>query len=123
MNFEIRSLLGRGVYEKERVTLRCLNNADLGQYLLLRSESEDGLITTGVKNTLWFPDKSIKKGDLVVVYTKIGVQSEKMLSTGSKAHFFYLGASMPIWKNDEDGAVLLHAPKWQFKLAGSFEKE
>lgn len=118
MSLEIRSILGRGVLKDERVTFRCVNaDTDIGHYVLLRTGSRDGVVNTGVKNAMWFPDKIVQKGDLVVVYTRAGNQSEKALNTGKKAHFFYWGLSAPIWSKDEAGVVLLNAPEWDARLA------
>jgi hypothetical protein len=119
MNLEIRSLADRGDHQKERLTLRCVNDTDMGHYALLQTSSRDGVVNTGVKRTIWFPDKLIQTGDLVVVYTRQGTQSEKVLTTGKKAHFLYWGFSVPIWEEDDAGAVLLHAPEWDARLAGS----
>jgi hypothetical protein len=67
---------------------------------------------------MWFPDKLIQKGDLVVIYTRAGTRSEKVLTTGKKAHFLYWDISTAIWADDSAGVVLLHAPDWDGRLAG-----
>ena len=119
MNLSIRSIADKGDPQKERLTLRCLADTDLGHYVLLQTDSRDGVPTTGVNRTMWFPDKIIQTGDLVIIYTKPGTRSEKVLTTGKKAHFFYWGFATSIWTDDESGAVLLYAPEWDAKLAGS----
>ena len=73
----------------------------------------EGQVNTGVSSTFWFPDKEVQTGDLVVVYTKEGKASEKLLESGKRAHFFYWGRSAPQWASSSHGVVLLHAPEWQ----------
>lgn len=117
MNLEIRSIVEKGDRQKERLTLRCTSDTDLGHYVLLQTSSRNGVVNTGVMRTMWFPDKLIQKGDLVVIYTRAGTQSEKALTTGKTAHFFYWGHSTPIWTDDDAGVVLLHAPDWEGRIA------
>lgn len=118
MNLKIRSILERGDRQKERVTLRCTSDTDIGQYVLMQTSSSGGVVNTDVRQTMWLPDKLIQKGDLVVIYTRSGTQSEKVLTTGKKAHFLYWGIDSAIWSEDHAGVVLLHAPDWQARLAG-----
>jgi len=118
MNLEIRSIADKGDAAKERLTLRCTEDTDMGHYVLLHTNSRNGVVNTGVNHVMWFPDKLVQKGDLVIVYTKPGTQSEKVLTTGKKAHFLYWGYSTSIWRDDAAGAVLLHAPEWEARLAG-----
>lgn len=123
MNITLRSVISRGDYQKERVTFRCNADTDVGQYLFLQTDSNDGLPTTGVKRTFWFPDKTVRKGDLIVLYTRSGTQSEKVLTTGSKAHFFYWGVPVPAWREDGISAVILHAPEWDAGLVDDLQEK
>jgi hypothetical protein len=64
---------------------------------------------------LWFQFKPISKGDLVVVYTKVGSSTSRVLSKGNTAHFYYLNLKLPIWDDPAQGAILLHTPNWVSK--------
>ncbi|WP_031260694.1 hypothetical protein [Mesorhizobium sp. LNHC252B00] len=76
---------------------------------------ENGNVTIGLHYTYWFTYKLVAAGDLVVLYTKAGTDSEKALTTGKKAHFFYWGHSSAIWDQPDRAAVLLNAPTWEHK--------
>jgi len=116
MNLEIRSFADAGNLEKERLVLRVLSDTDLGQYAVLRSRigSSRGP-TSGRKRAYWFPDGDIKSGDLVVLYTKMGIRGEKPLTGGGTAHFFYWGSETPLWTG-EHCAVLLSVSDWEYSI-------
>ncbi|KWA42180.1 hypothetical protein WL27_01875 [Burkholderia multivorans] len=113
MKVEIRSFADAGVAEKERVVLKVAADGDIGKYLLLySSKTKDSAPTGGRKLAYWFPDKAIKSGDLVVLYTKKGTKSEKALDNGTTVHFFYWGLDAPIWGDDKNVAVLMYSNEW-----------
>ncbi len=118
MNIEIKSIADKGDLKKERLVLRVKQDANVGYFLMLRTGFSGGQMTTGVTHTFWFPDKDVKAGDLVVLYSKAGTANEKVLDRGAKAHFFYWGQSSALWGTDDRGAVLVHAPDWQGVGAG-----
>lgn len=118
MKLELRSIISAGDLTKERLSLRALDDLDVGDYLVAQSGYMDGNPTTYFYHTLWFPFKPIQKGDLVVVYTKVGASKERVLERGNKAHFYYFDLEYPIWGDPENGALLLYAPTWQSKSVG-----
>ena len=95
--------------------MRANTDLDVGDYLLAQSGYVDGSPTIHFFHTYWFPNKSINKGDLVVVYTKSGSDRVRKLTTGKNAHFYYFGLDSTIWDQPHRGAVLLQAPIWQSK--------
>lgn len=115
MKLELRSIVSAGEIANERLSLRALDDLDVGDYLVAQSGYVDDSPTTTFYHTFWFPFKIIQKGDLVVVYTKVGNTTERVLDRGNKAHFYYLDLSTPIWTRPDRGAVLLFAPTWQSK--------
>lgn len=115
MNLELRSIVEPGNIAKERITLRAKSDLDLGDYLVAQTNDVESSPATGLLSSYWFQYRKIEKGDLVVIYTKQGAETEKSLSTGRKAHFFYLGLKEPIWGDPTKGALLLLAPTWTYK--------
>ncbi len=115
MTLELRSIIAPGFLKKERLTLRALSDLDVGDYLVAQSGYTEDNPTTHLFHTMWFPFKRVKKGDLVVVYTKVGANRERVLENGKKAHFFYLDLENPIWDDSEKGAIILYAPSWDSK--------
>ena len=113
MRLAILSVANKGDLKKERLVLQVCADADIGEYILLQTVYESGL-TTHTYNTYWFPDKKVKTGDIVVVYTKEGRENE-MYENGHRIHFLYWGLPMPIWSVEDRAPVLLHAPEWTSK--------
>lgn len=113
MNLKLKSVADKGDSKKERLIIRVLNDADLGEYILLRTGLTDGDVNIGVANTFWFPDKAISAGDLVVVYSRAGNTKERKAESGRTIHFFYWDQPNAIWQDREIGVVLAHAPVWE----------
>jgi hypothetical protein len=122
MNLELRSIVAPNELKSERLTLRANADLDIGDYLVAQSGFVDGSPTTSFFHTLWFPFKLIQKSDLVVVYTKVGTNNERVLNAGNKAHFFYLDLSQPIWGDTSKGALVLYAPTWQSKSVDDLKR-
>lgn len=114
VKIKIKSFADGGDITKERVVLRVLADGDIGSYALFRSkEADDGGPLSGQKTAYWFPDKTVKSGDLLVVYTKKGKTSKKVLASGGTAHFFYWQLSEAIWGDDKQNlAVLFLISEW-----------
>jgi len=118
MNLKLSSLVGKGDYKHERLVIKAVSNADIGDYIIMMANfNKEGEVTTTIRNTFWFPFKKVNARDLVVVYSKKGTQSEKELKDGTKAHFFYWGLDKAVWDERNIGPVLLHAPSWESSLA------
>jgi hypothetical protein len=116
-NFEISSFADPGDLNKERVVLKATEDIDIGRFVLLRSKTNaEGHPISGSKDAYWFPDKTITRGDLVVVYTKAGTSSTKTLNSGGTAHFYYWHKKTAFWgPTEKNVAVLMEAPLWSSK--------
>lgn len=122
MKLELRSIAAPGDLKNERLTLRALADLDVGDYLVAQSDYIDDSPTTNFYHTLWFPYKPIQKGDLVVVYTRVGKNNERVISGGKKAHFFYLDLREAIWDDPDKGALVLFAPTWLSKSVDELKR-
>jgi len=117
MNLEISSFADAGNLQKERLVIKALHDVDIGEYAVFCSRtSAHFLPTTGSKQAYWFPDRSVKAGDLVILYTKAGKTSTKALSQGRTAHFFYWGQESALWGSPRT-AVVLEISDWIYKSA------
>jgi hypothetical protein len=77
-------------------------------------EPKTPTVSTAIKRLYWFPDKPVKKGDVVVLYSKKGAQSEKLNDDKSTSHFFYWGLSEPSWlEENKAAAVVAHLDDWE----------
>jgi hypothetical protein len=102
-----------GILEKERLVFQVLQDDDIGRYAvfhtrLLRGEA----VSSTVRHTFWFPDRAVKKGDVVVLYTKSGTSSEKANDDNTTSYFFYWNVSTPLWNVKGECAVLVSIERW-----------
>jgi hypothetical protein len=113
MNITITGIRSPGELNDERLIMRVLSPVvEVGRYAVFRAEVEDESVTTNVSNVFWFPDGTVKKGDLVVLYTKNGVQKERVNKDGSTSHFYYWGMKEPFWNDPKFVAVLVQIDQW-----------
>jgi len=113
MNIKIIGVRNPGELDSERLVLRVtLAPTDVGEFAIFRAAIEDESVTTGISDVFWFPDKAVKAGDLIVLYTKTGTATDHVNKNGSTSHFFYWGVEKPIWQTDNFGAVLTHIDQW-----------
>jgi len=114
MRLEIKSFSDTGNLEKERVVLRATSDVDIGSYVVMRSKAaDDGAPISGQKSAYWLPDKMVKGGDLIVIYTKKGRSSKKELDNGAMVYFYYWNLPDQIWGEGKNNvAVLFDAGDW-----------
>jgi hypothetical protein len=114
MNVEIKYIADAGVEAKERLVLSVLREDDIGNYVVFDTTlTGQGQVSNRMRHSYWFPDKKVRSGDLVVLYTKTGTSSEKQNTDGSTTHFFYMNIDRTVWNTDGDCAVLLHVDNWK----------
>ena len=115
MKIKIRDLIDAGIPNQERIVIDVLENTDIGQYALSSvrvSAKPDGYFT--VPNSFyWFPDGPVKKGDVVVLYTKSGARSTTNNQDRSTSHFYYWGNPNTIFTDQPTIPVLLEMT-WSF---------
>ncbi|QFY43627.1 hypothetical protein F6R98_14175 [Candidatus Methylospira mobilis] len=112
MRLKITNIRDQGDLDKERIVMKVESAGNVGEFLLIQSAHLNNAVTNDVYHTYWFPDKSVNVGDFVVLYTKVGKNSEKPFKD-VKSHFFYWGKTKTIWDRDDCAAVLMHAPEWE----------
>jgi hypothetical protein len=117
MNLKLKSIADKGNLQKERLVIRVVNDTDVGDFIVLLTGFFDDEVTIGVENTYWFPNKPVKAGDLVVLYSKVGKVKDRPLDWGGDVHFFYWGLASSIWDKSKIAAVLAHAPVWESSSA------
>jgi hypothetical protein len=115
MNFTITEIANAGILDRERVVIKAINSADVGDYALFRtlSTAKNRISEGNVPNTYWFPDVDVKAGDTIVLYTKKGISSRKSTPSGSTSYFFYWGFETPFWNDTKHLPVLVHTATWK----------
>lgn len=115
MDVVIRKIADNSIHDKERLILDVTADVDIGNFVVFdTSFSKDGKISNKVRHTYWFPDQKVKKGDVVVLYTRKG----KNISEKKDSHtiyFYYWDLDISVWNNDGDCAVLLNCKDWTSK--------
>ena len=117
----------RGNLEKERLVLKADAIEDLGHYLIFKTTllDEGGFSARPDSRVFWLPDRQIKKGDMVVIYSKEGSLSTKENKDKSTSLFFYWNSKVPLWSKDTDTVVLIKVSEyqaWAAKIEESKEK-
>jgi hypothetical protein len=121
MNVKIRSIVDAGVETKERIVMKVLSDTDIGHYAVFEALRRGEELSTAILDAYWFPDKSVKEGDLVILYTKSGTSSEKTSEGGKTSHFFYWGRTGSKWGSNESAPALLEIMAWESFIPDSTE--
>lgn len=118
MNLVTDYISDAGSADKERLVIKVTRPDDVGNYAVFHSKfTTAGKVSSKVQHVFWFPDRLIKAGDLVVLYTKVGTNSQKQNTDETTSHFFYWGLPAPIWSEADSCAVLLQVASWTAKGA------
>lgn len=113
MKVKIVGVHNHGDFKKEYVLLRVLEDCDIGEHMLAdNTYTQDGIVSNKVRHTYWFPDKEVKKGELVSVWTRKGSDTEAKNDNDTTIHRFFWGLSEAIWNDDGDCALLFHIDSW-----------
>lgn len=115
MKLKIISVHNHGDFDKEYVMLKANEDCDVGRFVLADSTyTADGKVSNKVRHTYWFPDKNIKKDELVSLWTGPGNNTTAKTNDGTTVHRFYWGLKTAVWNDGGDCAVLLDIQDWQF---------
>lgn len=119
MLINIFTISDAGIPNQERLVLKVWGFDNLGNYIVFNTQKSIlGGFSSSPKNVFWFPDKNVKIGDLIVLYTKKGVPSQSINKDGSTTHFYFWGQEKTLWNNNFDGAVIIRAENWNFAARG-----
>ncbi|MGA2894653.1 MAG: hypothetical protein ABSE22_17445 [Xanthobacteraceae bacterium] len=113
MILEFGRIIEAGNYEKERVVIRVPSDEDLGFYAVFQCKADDDAVpyAGNTEHVYWFPSRSLKGGDLVILYSKNGTAGEKKNDSGSTSYFFYWGLPEPVWTTGKL-PVLVNTTEW-----------
>lgn len=114
MKLKIVSVHNHGDAEKEYVLLHATEDCDIGRYALADSTyTADDHVSNKLRHFYWFPDKKVKKGEYVALWTGKGTNTVTVRD-GVSVHTFYWGVGGAVWNDTGDCAVLLEIHTWQF---------
>lgn len=112
MTLVLRRVREPGKLQLERVVMRAQSDVDIGDYILCRAKSVGEQIFADIDFSFWFPDKQVRAGDWIVLYTRSGISKEKETESGSTTHFFYCEKTAALWATADFSVVLMHTDSW-----------
>lgn len=95
----------------ERVFMQASEDLDLSNYIVTDTTyRKNGAVSNKARHVYEFAQKSVKKGEYVVLYSKVGKYELATVKDGTPLHRFYWGLNYTIWNDKGDKAWLLYAP-------------
>ncbi len=114
MKLEINEIKERGTLE-ERIVFIVKEDCDIGKYLVFTTKmNSETKFSSSVRDAYWFPDKSVKKGDLIALYSRKGDNSFKVNTDNTTSHFFFRNLLNPILTTG-NLALLIEASTWKLE--------
>ena len=114
MKVEVDTVKERGDLNNERVILKVNTDTDIGRFLLgVTRCTGERQVSSNLNQIYWFPDKAVKRGDFVVLFTKKGTRGQYENQTNSITHTFYLNLDACIWDLQKAAAVIFEIGMWQ----------
>jgi len=115
MKFKIINIREPGNIEKERVVIEVLEDGNVGTLVISSTVLQtENSVSPKIKNPYWIPDQEVKKGDLIVVYSKKGKRNNRKNSDNTSSYFFYIGVEYALYEGGEDTAVVFDIGNWKF---------
>lgn len=114
MKIEITDVVDHGTHASEKVLLKVLNDTDL-KYFILRDTTytSENKVSNEWVHAYRFISQEVKKGDKIILYTKIGNDSIKDLGNGNTQYIYYWNLGSCVWNDTGDAAVLYQIEDWK----------
>ena len=96
--------------ENELLSMEVTGNGNLKGRMLVDQTFNSGEPSNKLRHVFVFPDKEVKKGDFIRLYTGKGENRTETNNNGDTVHCFYWGfeSSRGVWNKDGDKAFLLN---------------
>lgn len=108
MSFQILKIKDVGDLDNERVILKANKDCVISWYLLFdNTYDEQGNLSNLWRHMYIFPRLTIKAGDFVWLYTKVGENSKRGNDTNTTTYLLYWGLDETIWNHEGDVAYLV----------------
>ena len=115
MKFNIRGIRDAGEIDKERVVIDLLEDGNAGTLISASTvQKNKNAISPKINNPYWIPDQDVKKGDLLVIYTKKGNRNTKENNDGTTSYFFYMSKNEPLYTNEDQTVAVFNIASWKF---------
>lgn len=115
MKFKIKGIREPGNLDKERVVIEILEDGNVGTLIITSTSIQtENSVSPKIKNPYWVPDQDVKKGDLIVVYTKSGKKNTRVNEDNTSSYFFYIGIEEAVYGDSKNTPVVFDIGNWQF---------
>ncbi len=113
MRLQIVRIADRGVPNLERLHLAVVQEAALSYYIVLatRYQAPTAVVNKSVP-AYWFPNRQVKPGDQVILYTGSGEDKSRVEGNGSTTYFFHWGLAQTVFNDPLSAAVVVEAANW-----------
>lgn len=98
----------------ERVIFEATAETDIGFYVVFRTRIVGHGVSNRLEESFWFPDRIMKVGEKVVLYTKVGTESTRIMGDGSNMYFYFWGLDKPLWGENDSVPLLMSVQAWDY---------
>ncbi|WP_066759902.1 hypothetical protein [Chryseobacterium glaciei] len=113
MKLQLTQIVDRGTHNSEKVLIDVVEDANLEYYIIRDTTFTNGRISNKWVHVYEFLNQPVKKGDKVVLHTKIGNTIKKELGNGNTEYTYFWNLGNSVWNNDGDAALLYELNTWQ----------
>lgn len=114
MKLKLISISNHGDYNKEFVDLLATSDCQIGEHILADTTyKNENTVSNKLRHTYWFPNKEIKSGEYVRIFTGSGSAGTVISPNGSTIHKLYWGLKTAVWNDEGDSAVLMQIAEWK----------
>jgi hypothetical protein len=119
MDLNIHSIQNHGDQTKEFIDLVASVDCEIGDYQLADTTyTAENVVSNKLRHVYWLPNKNIKAGEYVRVFTGAGTPDTVKSSNGTVIHKLFWGLREGVWNDKGDSALLMKITQWQhFKVA------
>ena len=99
--------------ENERLLIRVLDDCNLKGYAIVDNTYENGIVSNVNRHVYFFPDKHVKKGNIVRLYTKKGTNYDVEANYGKEKVTYYnffwgFEEEITVWNQSGDIPYIIH---------------
>jgi hypothetical protein len=115
MKFNVRGVREAGELDKERVVIDLLEDGNTGTLIVASTTQQSAnSVSARISSPYWVPDQDVKKGDLLVIYTKKGSRNSKENTDGTTSYFFYMGRTEALYVGSDQTVAVFDIASWKF---------
>ena len=109
MSLKIIRVSDAGDDQSERLVMKVTDECNLKDFMVMDCTYENGQVSNKHRHVYFFPDKSVKKVEYVILFTRSGKNKTGTWNDDDDTvtHRFYWGLDTTVWNEDGDEALVL----------------